>query len=82
MKMDEQLLCTLSDLPVPALPTMLSRRTLARARAHFSATSAAPPRIERLTEALSSRLVPLALSSADLVFLIDSLGKMLRAFGR
>ena len=80
--MDEQILHTLSHLPVPTLPAVLYRRTLALARAHSSAVSAAPPRIEQLVETLSADLVPLALASADLVFLIDGMGKMLRAFGR
>jgi hypothetical protein len=48
----------------------------------LSAVPTAPPSIDRLAEALPAALVPLALASADLVFLIDGTGKMLRAFGR
>ena len=80
--MDEQALRTLAHLPVPTLPAALYRRTLVLARAQSSAVSAAPARIEELSEALSAGLVPLALASADLVFLIDGMGRMLRAFGR
>jgi hypothetical protein len=80
--MDEQDLGALSHLPMSPLPAALSRRTLARARAQLSTTPAARIGIDHQVETLPAALVPLALASADLVLLIDSMGKMLRAFGR